>query len=124
MAGAQKKLAGTAYVSVDGATYPLVGDVEWQVSDVTREALLGLDGYHGYAERPAATHMQGTFRDYGDYEAAVFRDMVNVTVTFELANGKTVIGANMVTTEAVVVNSVDATMRVRWEGPEVIETLG
>ncbi len=121
MAGAQRRLAGTAYVSVDGATYPLVGDIEWTVSDVTRESLLGLDGFHGFAERPAITHIQGTFRDVGDYEIARFRDMINVTVVVELANGKTIIGANMITTEAVVVNSVDATSRVRWEGPEVIE---
>lgn len=121
MAGAQRRLAGTAYVSVDGETIALVGDCEWTISDVTRESLLGMDGFHGYAERPAICHMQGTFRDTGDRPATSFRDMINVTVVFELANGKTVIGANMITTEAVVVNSVDATTRVRWEGPEVIE---
>lgn len=121
MAGAQRRLAGTAYVSVDGATYALVGDIEWTVSDITRTSLLGMDGFHGYSEVPAACHIQGTFRDMGDVEAARYRDMLNVTVMIELANGKTVIGANMITTEAIVVNSVEATSRVRWEGPNVIE---
>lgn len=123
MAGAQRKLSGTAFVSVNGRTVPTVGDVEWTISDVTREALIGMDGYHGYAERPAATHMQATFRDVGDIEIASFRDEINVTVLFELANGKSVIGTNMITTEAIVINSVDATVRIRWEGPEVVEAL-
>jgi len=124
MAGAQRRLAGTAFVTSDGVTIPLVGELEWTVSDVVRESMLGMDGYHGYAERPAICHMQGTFRDVGDQQAANFRDMINVTVVFELANRKTVIGTNMITTEAIVVNSVDATFRVRWEGPQVVESLG
>lgn len=121
MAGAQRRLAGTVFVSVDGQTIPIVADCEWTVSDITRESLLGMDGFHGYSEKPAICHMQATFRDTGDRLAATFRDMVNVTVVFELANGKTIIGANMITTEAIVVNSTDATSRVRWEGPAILE---
>lgn len=114
-------LAGTVFLSAAGVSYPIVSDPEWTVSDVIRENLMGLDGYHGHSERPAAVHMSATLRDTGGTPAATFRDMVDVPVVFQLANGKTIIGSNMVTTEAIVVNSTDGTMRVRWEGPSVIE---
>lgn len=117
----QQRLAGSAFVSVEGVSYPLVGELEWTPSDVTRESLVGMDGYHGFSEKPVATHMSGTFRDTAGVPAATFRDMVNVTVVFELNSGKTVIGSNMVTTEAIVVNSVEGTMRITWVGAEVIE---
>ena len=120
---ANPKLAGTLFLSANGVSYPIVSDPEWTVSDVVRASLVGMDGYHGHSETPNAPHMACVIRDTGATPMSTFRDMVDVPVVFQLANGKVVTGTNMVTTEAIVVNSTDATARIRWEGPTVLETL-
>ena len=50
-----------------------------------------------------------------------FNAMTNVTVTVELANGKTIIGRNMWTVEAQEVKTAEATFEVKWEGFSVEE---
>jgi tail tube protein len=117
-----ERLAGTATWSVDGVQYSVVGDVEWSPSIVERESLVGMDGYHGYSEKPVAAFMQVTGRDRGGVKASAYGAMVGVTVVFRLANGKTVVGPSMVLVQKVDVNSVDATVRLRFEGDQVLET--
>lgn len=115
-------LAGTANVTADGTNYLLVGDLSYDPSSVTREGLVGQDGTHGYKEKPKFGKIKGTFRDTGDVAAADFNGMTNVTVVLSLANGKTVIGRNMFTTDAQPVATEEGTIEVSWEGT-VSETL-
>src|SRR5260363_409760 len=49
----------------------------------------GMDGVHGYKETPHAGFISATLRDAGGLTVADFNAMTNVTVTVELANGKT-----------------------------------
>jgi|SRR6185312_10381375 len=116
MADTTNRLAGTAFFSVDGTTYALVGEFEYDPSTVERETAVGMDGVHGYIEKPHAAGVSGTFRDSGGLTVADFNAMTNVTVTVELANGKTIIGRNMWTTEAQRVKSTEGTVEVKWEG--------
>lgn len=117
-----ERLAGTAYMTVNGTTYRVAGDCEWSPSSVRRESLVGMDGYHGYSETPVAASMSITGRDSGGVRASDYINMVGVTVVFKLANGKTIVGPSMVLVEKVDVNSVDATIRLRFEGEQVLET--
>ncbi len=112
------RLAGTAYLSVDGQTYMLAGDFEYNPSLVTRETLTGQDTVHGYSEKPIAPHISCTLRDSGGLSVASLNAMTDVTVVAELANGKTIIGRNMWTVEAQTSKSTDATIEVKWEGPQ------
>lgn len=121
MANTANRLAGTCYLSVDGATYPVVGDFEYNPSAVTRESLAGMDRVHGYSEKPNVPHISGTIRDAGNLSVAAINAMTNVTVVAELANGKTIIGRNMWTVESQTSKATDATIEVRWEGFEVTE---
>jgi hypothetical protein len=51
MAGnTSNRLAGTAYVTVDGVTVMLVGQFKYRPSKVERTTLNGMDGVHGYKE--------------------------------------------------------------------------
>jgi hypothetical protein len=118
-----ERLAGTAFWSVDGTSYRVVGEVEWSPSQVERESLSGMDsGFHGYSEKPVPAFMSVTGRDSRGVSAAAYGAMIGVTVVFQLANGKTVIGPSMVLVQRVDVNSVDATIRLRFEGETVIES--
>lgn len=115
-------LAGVAFLSVDGARQRLVGEFSWSVSTITRETLAGMDGVHGYSEKPQAGYIEATIRDSGDLTVADFRDMSNVTVTCELANGKVVTAIAAWTTEAQVVETERGTFKVKWESGSVIES--
>jgi hypothetical protein len=119
MAGSNaNRLAGTVYLSVDGQTYMLAGDFEYSPALVSRETLTGQDSVHGYSEKPIAPHIAGTLRDSGGLSVASINAMSNVTVVAELANGKTIIGRNMWTVESQSSKQTDATIEVRWEGPQ------
>ena len=118
MAANTNRLAGTAYLTVNGVSYALVGDFEYSPASVTRETLTGMDTVHGFSEKPVAPHISGTLRDSGGLSVASLNGMVNVTVVAELANGKVIIGRNMWTVEAQTAKSMDATIEVKWEGPQ------
>lgn len=121
MADTTNRLAGIAYLSVDGKNYMLSGDFSYSPSGVTRETLAGQDRIHGYSEKPHAGAMSATIRDSGGLSVASFNRMTNVTVTCELANGKTIIGRNMWTTEPPEVKTAEGTFEVKWEGLSVEE---
>lgn len=116
MVDTTNRLAGTAYISVDGVTYQLEGTLSYSPVKVTRETLTGQDHVHGYKEMPTPPFIKGSFRDGGALKVADFNAMTDVTVTCELANGKTVTGRNMWTVEALEVDTVDAKFECRWEG--------
>jgi hypothetical protein len=122
MADTTNRLAGIAYLSVDGQSYMLAGDLTYSVSRISRETLIGQDRIHGYSEKPHAGFISGTFRDAGSLTVANFNAMTNVTVTCELANGKTIIGRNMWTVEAQEIKTAEGTFDVKWEGIQVEES--
>lgn len=115
------RLAGTCYLSVDGVSYMLAGEFSYKVSGVSRETLTGQDGIHGYSESPKQGYIAGTLRDSSNLSIADINAMNNATVVAELANGKTIIGRNMWTTDQQEAKSSDATIEVKWEGPSVTE---
>ncbi len=121
MADTTNRLAGIAYLSVDGKQYMLAGDFGYSPSKVSRETLVGQDRVHGYSEKPHPGSMSGTLRDAGGLTVADLNAMTNVTVVAELANGKTIIGRNMWTVDAQEVKTTEATLDVKWEGFEVEE---
>lgn len=118
MANPTNRLAGTVYLTVDGQNYLLAGDFEYNPSIVSRETLTGMDTVHGYSEKPTAPHISGTLRDSGGLSVAAINAMSGVTVVAELANGKTIVGRNMWTVEAQTSKATDATIDVKWEGPQ------
>ena len=121
MADAPNRLAGTCYLTVDGVSYMLAGDFAYKVSGVSRETLKGQDGIHGYSETPQPGYIAATLRDASNLSIADINGMSNATVVAELANGKTIIGRNMWTTDQQESKSSDATIEVKWEGPSVTE---
>jgi hypothetical protein len=121
MANNPNRLAGTAFLTVDGRSYMLAGDFEYSPGSVTRETLSGMDFVHGFKEKPKPGHISGTLRDASSVSVAAINAMVDVTVVVQLANGKTIVGANMWTVEEQTVKSEDGTMEVKWEGRSISE---
>lgn len=122
MAEATNRLAGMAYVTVDGRSVAIAGEGTYRPDSETRETLLGQDGYHGYKAMPAAGRIAWRGRDSGNVSIRDLGANSNTTVVLELANGKTVVGRNMVRVgEPIEVNSEEATYEIAWEGPSVKE---
>lgn len=110
------RLAGTAYLSIDGKNVALVGDFEWETGLVDRETLVGMDGVHGFKEKPRPGKISGTIRDASNVSVAAFNNLINTTVTCELANGKRVTGRNMWQTGPTPAKAEDGTFELKFEG--------
>ncbi|QTL38804.1 phage tail tube protein [Xenorhabdus budapestensis] len=121
MGNTTRRLAGTAYLTVDGVSIMVVGDFTYGPSAVTRETLTGMDYVHGYKEKPSPCFISCRVRDSGGTTVADFNNQTNVTIVAELANGKTIIGEGMWTVNTQEVRSEDAEFEVRWEGISVTE---
>lgn len=115
------RLAGTAFLTVDGQTYMVAGAFEYCPSTLERETLTGMDSVHGYSEKPTPGFIAATLRDSGGLSVAQINLMRNVTVVCELANNKVIIGRNMWSVEKQSAKAEDATIETRWEGPSVTE---
>lgn len=114
-------VAGTAYFSLDGRRLRLAGEFSWQPSTATRETLAGMDSVHGYKQKPAAGKINAKLRDAADLSITALGKAANVTITVELANGKTVSGAGMWSTEQPTVEAEEGTVDWKLEGASVTE---
>jgi hypothetical protein len=110
------RIAGVAYVYVDGRQYPLRGNLTVSVDTIEREGIPGQDGIHGYIERPRVPWIEGDFSDIGRLSLAAIQRMTDVTVTAELANGKQYVLRNAWTSTAREFNAADGQATVRFEG--------
>lgn len=118
------RIAGTATITVDGLSYEIQGDFEYSSAIVERENLAGMStNSAGYKEKPIPCFIAFTGFDFGNVPLTTFVGMTQVTVVASLANGKVLTGQNMFTTQAIMANSVDATIKLRFEGPKVYESL-
>jgi hypothetical protein len=118
MSATSNRIAGTAFLTVDGTSYALVGEMEYNPGIVTRESLLGQDGVHGYKEMPQAPHISATIRDMNNMDVLTLNQMTNNTITVQLANGKLIVGRNMWTVESQTSKAQDGTIEVKWEGQQ------
>lgn len=119
------RLAGTAYLAISGRAVALVGDFEWDAGTAVRETLTGMDGVHGFKEKPKVNKISGTIRDAGNVSVSAFNNLIDVTVTCELANGKRVTGRNMWQVGELPTKAEDGTFELKFEGVagSVSETL-
>ncbi|HEN3358965.1 TPA: phage tail tube protein [Yersinia enterocolitica] len=122
MGDTSNRLAGTAYVTVDGLTIMVAGQFKYSPSKFKRETLTGMDGVHGYKETFSAPFIFCQIRDSGGTSISDFNDQTNVNIVCELANGKTIIGSGMWSVNTQEVDSTEATADIRWEGGSVSVT--
>jgi hypothetical protein len=115
------RIAGTAYVKVDGAQYTLAGTLTVSTDSFTREGLAGLSGVAGYKEMPRVPFIEGEFYTTPDVSLPALEAVTNATVTAELANGKTYVLRNAWSAGAREVNAAEGTFTLRFEGMEGIE---
>jgi hypothetical protein len=116
------KIAGTAFITVDGESLSLRGNFTIRMGK-ERESIVGLDDYHGEKELPMAEGMDLDVTDRGDVSIRRLADMANVTIMGQLINGKTYILRNATQMKQIEVNVEDATIPLSFNGPRVEEVL-
>ena len=111
-----RRIAGVAYVFVDGRQYPLRGNLVISTDTIERTGVAGEDGIHGFTETPRVAWDEGDFSDIAGLSLMTLQAMCDVTVTAELANGKQYILRNAWTSTAREFNAADGQATVRFEG--------
>lgn len=109
-------LAGTARIAIDGVSYSLVSDAEYENGLVSRETLSGMDGVHGFKAKPKPGRIRATLRDGQNVSVAQLAAIENSTITIQQINGKLIVGRNMWAVEDQIVKLEDGTIEVKFEG--------
>lgn len=119
---AAPRVAGVAYLKVDGAQYPLRGNFTVSPSPVERAGIAGQDYVHGFSENPRVPYIEGDVTLVPDLSIEDV-DAINggATVTAELANGRVYVLSNAWCKSAHELNAKEGQVRVRFEGTACLE---
>lgn len=111
-----ERIGGVANVFADGRSLPIRGNLTVSPDPSENQVVAGMDGVHGYNERPRAPFIQGDFSTKANVNLRDVARMTNVTVTAELANGKTFVLVNATRTTPSEINASEGSFTIRWEG--------
>lgn len=111
-----KRVGGVCYVRVGGAQYSLGGTLTVSLDPVEREGVTGLDGVHGYIEKPRVPFIEGEFTTTAELPIEAMQGQTDVTVTAELANGRVAVLRNAWTSAARDIQAADGKVTIKWEG--------
>ena len=111
-----ERIAGIAWVYVDGVQYPLRGNFTVSPSAVERTMIAGQDGVHGFQELPRVPYIEGDISMTGAVLLEDLEAQVNVTVVAQLSNRTQYTLVEGTCRSGLDGNTRDGQVRVRWEG--------
>ena len=111
-----QRVAGTAFLTVDGNQYALRGNFTVSPSPVERNMIAGQDGVHGYQELPRVPYIEGDITTVPGLSLEALITQTDSTVVAQLANYTTYTLTNAVCKGGFEANTRDGQVRVRWEG--------
>lgn len=111
-----QRIAGIAFLKVDGQMYPLRGNFTVSPSALERAGIAGEDYVHGYSELPRVPYIEGDVSLVAELSMEDVEATVNATVTAELANGKVYVLREGWCASALELNAREGQVRIRWQG--------
>lgn len=117
------RVAGVAFLLVDGNQYPLRGNFSVSPSSVDRAGIAGQDYVHGYSELPRVPFIEGDVTLDPALSMETVEAIINSTVTAELANGNVYVLREAWCKSAMELNTHDGLTRIRFEGVSCDEVL-
>jgi len=117
----KNRRAGKIFFKVDGRQHDAKGSFTYNLGGEKRETIVGSDGVHGYSAMPMAPFIEGVITDSADLDVAATKALDGVTVTLELANGKTIILRDAWFVSEGDVTTENAEFQVRFEGLDAEE---
>ena len=111
-----QRIAGVAFLKIDGSLYPLRGNFTISPSAVERAGIAGQDYIHGYSELPRLPVISGDVSLVQELSMDDVEATTQSTVTAELANGKTYVLREAWCTSALELNAREGQVRITWQG--------
>src|SRR6516162_9144322 len=111
-----QRIAGIAFLKVDGNQFPLRGNFTVSPSPLERAGIAGQDYVHGFSELPRVPYIEGDVSTTPQLSIDALDAMTNVTITAELANGHTYVLREAWCKSAQEINTREGQTRVRFEG--------
>lgn len=117
------RIAGTAYVTVDGVSFAITGEGTYAPSGESRETMKGQSGIHGFKGMPMPGFISWNGRDASNVSITALQNAVDATIVLVPANGKSIIARNAwrVGDGPIEVNTEEGTFAVRFESADVTE---
>jgi hypothetical protein len=114
-------LGGTAYLKVDGKQYDLHGNLTVYIGDSEQESVVGMDGVHGYTEKPTAPFLEGDLSDSAGLSIEELGAIRDASITVELNSGKVFSFQEAWVMKTPELSVADARMSVRFEAKRAQE---
>ncbi|GAB6854167.1 phage tail tube protein [Asaia astilbis] len=114
-------LAGTATLTINGETWNIVGDAQWQATGFANETLKGQSATEGFGRMPQQGFFQATLRDRRDRATSNFQGASGLDITLEQANGKIITVVAGWQTGEITVNTQEGTFELHVESDIVTE---
>ncbi len=111
-----QRIAGLAFLTVDGNQLSLRGNFTVSSSAVERVMIAGQDGVHGYQELPRVPYIEGDLSTVPGLLLESLEAETDVTVVAQLANGMQYTLTGGTCKAGFENNTRDGQVRVRWEG--------
>ncbi len=111
-----QRIAGVAWLKVDGGLYPLRGNLTVSPSSIERTGIAGQDYVHGFSELPRIAVISGDVSLVPELSMDDVENVTNAVVTAELANGKTYVLREAWCTSALELNAREGQTRVTFQG--------
>jgi hypothetical protein len=87
---AQKRIGGIIFLKVGSTQLDAKGEFTYNLGRAKKTQVIGSDGVHGWKVEPQVPMIEGKITDNKSLNMALVRDLEDVTVTLQLANGKTI----------------------------------
>lgn len=112
-----QRIAGIAFLLVDGTQYALRGSFTVSPSSLERTGIAGQDYVHGYSELPRVPFIEGDISIVpGVFSTDTLEAITNSTIQANLANGYNYVLSQAWCKSAIEINTHDGMARVRFEG--------
>jgi hypothetical protein len=111
-----QRIAGIAFLTVDGDQLALRGNFTVSPSPVERTMIAGQDGVHGYQELPRVPYIEGDLSTVPGLSLETLLTETDSTVVAQLANGMQYVLTSATCKGGFENNTRDGQVRVRWEG--------
>ena len=112
-----EKVAGTAYLRVDGKQYRVVGNFTYNLGRPMLEPKIGADGMHGFIEKQQAARIEGEVTYTDDVDLEALTAISDATCTLELVSGKIVVIRNGGFTGPGDATTEEGNINFKFEGP-------
>jgi hypothetical protein len=109
------RISGITTFTVNGTTLQVV-DFVWDPATGENEMISSLSGVDGYKQKPVAPFVSGKYRDGRQVSVTNMTNLTAATIVINLANGKQIVGHNMVYTGRPGVSGADADFDFKFEG--------